>query len=75
MAITIKLDGPLSSQEELWLAKNVGPRLHYIHNSVGGEGWIAKRQQSQSYSYEKPEWALTLEDERFATFFLLMFPQ
>ena len=73
--ITIKLDGPLSSKEELWLVNNVGPRLHYIHNSVGGQGWIAKRQQFQSYSYEAPEWTLTLEDERFASFFLLMFPQ
>ena len=76
MAITITLKSGLSPQEEQWLYKNVGPRLHYLHNSVGGQGWIAKLSSisPDGYSYEK-KWTLTLEDERFASWFLLQFPQ
>ena len=69
MAITIKLNHGLNGQHEQWLAKNIGPRLHYIHNSIGGQGWIAKRK------YNESGWYLTFEDERFATFFRLMFPE
>jgi hypothetical protein len=84
MAVTLKLDGPLSAKEELWLAKNVGPRLHYIHNSVGGQGWIAKQHNEQViketsdgevYTTHQRAWKLTLQDEKFASWFTLMFPQ
>jgi hypothetical protein len=44
MAITLKLKRSLGSHEEQWLAKNIGPRMHYMHNSIGGQGWIAKLQ-------------------------------
>lgn len=73
MAITIKLKNGLRAKEELWLAKNVGPRLHYLHNSIGGEGWIAK--QTWDPGVVNKHWTLTLEDERYASFFILMFPQ
>lgn len=53
--------------QEHWLAKNVGPRMHYLHNSIGGQGWIAKRNGNQ--------WALTLQDDKFASWYLIMFPQ
>lgn len=58
--------------QEHWLAKNVGPRMHYLHSSIGGRGWIAKRNK---YPYEKAQWSLTFEDEKFASWFLIMFPQ
>lgn len=76
MAITITLKNGLSPRAEQWLAKNVGPRLHYLHNSIGGEGWIMKLTQTTSdgLAYEK-KWTLTLEDERFVSWFLLQFPQ
>lgn len=82
--ITIKLKDGLRSPEEQWLAKNIGPRMHYLHNSIGGEGWIAKRQlvevdrytsDGEKFTGMTHTWVLTLEDERFATFFLMMFPQ
>ena len=69
MAVTLKLTNGFSSKQEQWLAKNVGPRLHYLHSSIGGQGWIAKRNRNN------PCWTLTLEDERYATFFRLMFPE
>jgi hypothetical protein len=78
MAITLKLKRSLGSHEEQWLAKNIGPRMHYMHNSIGGQGWIAKLQYqttSDGLAYAGKEWYLTLEDERYASFFLLMFPQ
>ena len=58
--------------QEQWLCKNVGPRMHYLHNSIGGQGWIAKRSK---YPYEKTQWTLTLEDDRIASWFCIMFPQ
>lgn len=73
MTVTIKLKDSLSSAEEQWLAKTIGPRLHYIHNSIGGEGWIAKRVFEPGMV--SVSWTLTLEDDRYASWFLLKFPQ
>jgi len=82
--ITITLKSGLSSRAEDWLAKNVGPRLHYIHNSVGGEGWMAKLHSEQSivdgedgkkYTSHYRVWKLTFEDDSYASWFLLQFPQ
>jgi len=71
--ITITLKNGLSSEQEQWLAKNIGPRMHYIHNSIGGQGWLAKKVWHPNMVYE--DWSLTIEDERYATFFRLMFPE
>mgnify|MGYP003336977695 CR=1 FL=1 len=75
--ITINLSpNKYNPNYEDWLAKNVGPRLHYLHNSIGGQGWVFKKTQStpDGMSYEV-EWTLTLEDDKIASWFLLMFPQ
>lgn len=48
--------------------------MHYLHNSIGGQGWIAKRESYSRYSGPST-WTLTFEDERYATFFRLMFPE
>ena len=71
--ITIQLKQGLKPDEEQWLAKNIGPRMHYIHNSIGGQGWIAKYQWLPNMVSR--EWTLTFEDDRYASFFLLKFPQ
>lgn len=73
MAITLKLQYSLSGQQEQWLAKNVGPRLHYLHNSIGGVGWIAKQNWKPGMSSKY--WTLTFEDERYASWFRIMFPE
>lgn len=82
--ITINLNHGLQPAQEQWLAKNIGPRMHYLHNSIGGQGWVAKRQlveivretsDGERFTGMTHKWVLTLEDERFATFFLMMFPQ
>lgn len=83
MAITIKLKDRLKPQQELWLTKNIGPRMHYLHNSIGGQGWVCKLSDEQKIVYNHDNsrtfharvWTLTLEDERYASFFILMFPQ
>jgi hypothetical protein len=72
MSVTIKLNGRLGPHEEQWLAKNVGPRLHYLHNSVGGQGWIARHDWTKDNTMQ---WTLTLENESYASFFILQFPQ
>lgn len=72
MMITIPLkDNTFTTEQEQWLAKNVGPRLHYLHNSVGGQGWIVKNEWEPSMVQKR--WYLTLEDDRYATLFTLMF--
>lgn len=71
---TINLKNELTKDQEAWILKNIGPRMHHLHNSVGGEGWIVKKQihkndDGQFYTY----WNLTFEDERYATFFAIKF--
>lgn len=61
----------LTGEQEQWLAHNVGPRLHYLHHSIGGEGWIAKREWEPGMSQTK--WFLTFEDDKLASFFILKF--
>jgi len=46
-----------------WLDKNVGPRLYYLHNQRGGQGW-------RYYSIER---TIEVEDEHWATLYLLKF--
>lgn len=58
----------LNSRQEQWLSKNVGPRMFYLHNKQGGQGWVAKRERlpgSNKY------WTLTFEDDKMATMYLL----
>ena len=72
MATKIPLpNNTLTGEQEQWLAKNIGPRLHYLHNSIGGEGWIAKNEWEPSMVQKR--WYLTLEDDRLATFFTIKF--
>jgi hypothetical protein len=74
MKAIINLNDRPTLEQEAWLAKNVGPRLHWIHNSIGGKGWIAKR--TYAYDGDMPTrviWQLTFEDDRHATWFSLMF--
>ena len=71
--ITIPLKYGLDAEAENWLTKNIGPRMHYIHNSIGGQGWIAKQQWKPGMVSKY--WTLTFEDDRYASFFLLKFPQ
>ena len=72
MTVTILLnDYGLKPKQEQWLMKNVGPRMFYLHNSIGGQGWEAKNQWDPGMVSKK--WYLTLEDEKLATFFILKF--
>lgn len=72
MAIKIPLKhDTLTAEQEQWLAKNIGPRMHYLHNSIGGQGWIAKQEWEPSMVSKR--WYLTLEDDRYATIFTIMF--
>ena len=71
--IMINLKNRLNGEQEQWLAKNVGPRMHYLHNSVGGQGWISRYDWTAGLVTR--QWTLTFEDDRYATYFSLMFPQ
>lgn len=72
MAIKIPLPhNTLTGEQEQWLAKNVGPRMHYLHNSIVGQGWLVKNEWEPSMVQKR--WYLTLEDDRLATFFAIKF--
>ena len=72
MMITLTIKN-FTPEKEYWLMKNVGPKMHHLHNSIGGQGWIAKHTWTPGMISKA--WALTLEDERYATYFTLMFPE
>jgi len=68
MAVTITLSpNGLQPKQEQWIMKNIGPRMFYLHNAMGGQGWVIKR------NYKKRTWELTLEDEKLATYFIIKF--
>ena len=46
-----------------WLDKNVGPRKYVLHNQSGGPGWW----------YYSPDRVIEIENEQWATMFLLKF--
>ena len=72
MAIKIPLRyDTLTGEQQQWLAHNVGPRMHHLHNSIGGEGWLAKQEWDPEMVTRR--WYLTLEDDKLATFFTLKF--
>jgi len=71
--VTLNLTRGLNTKEEHWLMQNIGPRLHYIHNSIGGQGWLAK--YDWSTGVVDRHWTITFEDPKCATWFALTFPQ
>ena len=50
---------------EAWCMKYIGPRLFYIHNKIGGPGWMIIR--------ENGETILRVEDEKKYLLALLKF--
>ena len=45
--------------------------MHYLHNSIGGQGWLVKNEWEPSMVQKR--WYLTLEDDKLATFFTIKF--
>lgn len=50
---------------EAWCMQYIGPRMYYIHNSIGGEGWRIKRQGNKSL--------VAIEDDNHALMAMLKF--
>ena len=48
---------------EAWCMKHIGPRLYYIHDRIGGEGWRIMRRGGGVL--------LCLEDDKQATMAML----
>lgn len=46
-----------------WLDNTLGPRLYWLHNQRGGQGW----------SYHSAERTIEINDEKTALMFLLKF--
>ena len=70
-------DRPTATQEQ-WLTKNIGPRMHWMKKSIGGEGWIAKEEmklekQEDGNILVRYDWYLTFEDNKMATYYTILF--
>lgn len=50
---------------EAWCLRHLGPRLYYLHNKIGGEGWRIMR------SPRGPEELLCIEDDKKALMAML----
>ena len=48
---------------EAWCLKHIGPRLYYLHNKIGGEGWRIMR--------AKTDILLCIEDDKKALMAML----
>jgi hypothetical protein len=44
---------------EAWCLRNIGPRMFYLHNRIGGQGWQIVRQGSTV--------VLRIDDDKKAT--------
>ena len=54
---------PATRFAEAWCLKHIGPRLYYLHNSIGGEGWRILRRNNQTY--------VCIEDDKTALMAML----
>ena len=59
----IEFKVPSVCKADAWCMKHVGPRLYYIHDRIGGEGWRIMRRQDAVL--------LCLEDDKQATMAML----
>jgi hypothetical protein len=59
----IEFKVPNVGKAEAWCMKHIGPRLYYIHDRIGGEGWRIMRKGDGVL--------LCLEDDRQATMAML----
>jgi hypothetical protein len=57
----IEFKVPSVGKAEAWCMKHIGPRLYYIHDRIGGEGWRIMRRHGTN------EVLLCLEDDKQAT--------
>ena len=62
----IEFKVPSIGKAEAWCIKYVGPRLYYIHDKIGGEGW------SIIPGHKNSETLLCLEDNKKAIMAMLM---
>lgn len=53
-----------TSTAEAWCLKHIGPRLYYLHNKIGGEGWRIMRHGSDVL--------MCIEDDKKALMAMLM---
>ena len=60
----IEFKVPSIGKAEAWFIKHVGPRLYYIHDRMGGDGWRIMRKGGRVL--------LCLEDDKKASMAALM---
>jgi hypothetical protein len=69
MAKTIKFGDSPSEQDIAWFVKHIGPRTHYLPNSIGGKGW---RFTLEKINYHGKIWNLTVDDEKMLMYWTLV---
>lgn len=69
MAVTVKVNLP-DEKTIAWFSKHVGPRTHYTKFNIGGKGW--KFEYSQDNPWSAWHWYLTVQDEKYLSYYLLV---
>lgn len=51
---------------EAWCLRYIGPRMFYLHNKIGGQGWVIKHPQSANAR-------IIIEDDNHALMAMIKF--
>jgi hypothetical protein len=64
MAAKMIIKGLPTEKDIGWFVKNIGPRTHWLPNSIGGKGW--------RFEVKDGAWWLTMDDDKMLTYYLLV---
>ena len=53
------------AEVEAWCLQFIGPRMYYLHNKIGGQGWTIRRQLPLS--------KVAIEDDKHALMAMIKF--
>lgn len=74
MTSIVRLQYRPDGEQEAWLEKHLGPRLHWLPQSVGGERWRAELKPIlENEAITGWNWELKFADDKMSTFFALHF--
>jgi hypothetical protein len=63
MVTEFKISDPRKVEE--WCLKNIGPRMYYLHNRMGGQGWTIHKPAGSA--------SVVIEDDNRALMAMIIF--
>lgn len=68
MSVTIEVS-QITTEQETWIHRNIGPRTYYLHTMRGGKGWRIRI--NNNVLRDRKPWAITFDDDKMASLFVL----